>query len=119
MWSLQSADALHLLCENRQATLRLLKHQVEIIPTIAEIRYRDLAIICDEILNRKGLDRLAQSTLEFTQVSTVTYPRDNRALSLLRRDSSPLRYTAPQSTLRRAIQNHIEGYSEAMKSSLR
>ena len=119
MWCVQSADALHLLCENRQAKLRLLKRQVEIIPTIAEIRYRDLAIICDEILNRKGLDRLAQSTLDFTQVPTVTYPRDNRALSLLRRDSSPLRYTAPKSTLRRAIQNHIERYSEAMKSSHR
>jgi hypothetical protein len=119
MWSLQSADALHLLCENRQAKLRLLKQQVEIIPTIADIQYRDLAIICDEILNRKGLDRLAQSTREYTQVPTVTYPRDNRALSLLRRDSSPLRYTAPKSTLRRAIQNHLERYSEAMKSSHR
>jgi hypothetical protein len=119
MWALQSSDALHLLTEHSQHHLKEVKEQSVFIPTIAEIGYVDLAVICKSILSRKELDRLAQSAQEFTQIPTVTYPRDNRAVSILQRESTPLLFSAPKSTLRRAIQNHIERYSAAMKSSHR
>ena len=119
MWSLKSADALHLLSKSHPRNVQEMMYQFELIPTIAQIGYRDHVLVCDEILSRRDLDRLAQSTTQITQVSTMTYPRDNRSIAILRRDSSPLRYTAPKSTLRRAIQNHIERYLAAMNLSLR
>lgn len=118
-WVLQSSDALHLLTENSQHHLKEVKAQSVLIPTIAEINYVDLAIICKSIHSRKELDRLAQSSQHFTQIPTVTFPLDNRALSILQHDSTPLLFSAPKSTLRRAIQNHIERYSAAMKSTHR
>lgn len=108
IWALRSTNQLHLASQSHNARSKRIEELKKILPSIARIEKVRHLVFAQEVMSKKSTDELIASMEGITGLEASLLPLDNRALSTLRRDTSPLLISAPKTLLRRAILNHLE-----------